>query len=86
MTVELIGEGHKYVMTVSKKGPTTYFLNMNDSSIDLEAHRLSDGGLLISMDGACHTTYMKEEVGNYRIVVGNKTCEFGKENDPTVLR
>lgn len=38
------------------------------------------------MDGGSHTTYMKEEVGNYRIVIGNKTCVFEKENDPAVLR
>ena len=59
---------------------------MNDSYIEAEAHRLSDGGLLVSVDGSSFTTYMKEEVGSYRIVVGNKTCVFEKENDPTVLR
>jgi len=29
---------------------------------------------------------MREEVNSYRIVIGNKTCIFEKENDPTVLR
>ncbi len=48
--------------------------------------RLSDGGLLVSLDGSSHTTYMKEEVGGYRIIIGNKTCVFEKDNDPTVLR
>ena len=49
-------------------------------------NRLSDGGLLVSVDGSSYTTYMKEEVNNYRIVVGNKTCQFEKENDPSILR
>ena len=40
----------------------------------------------MSVDGSAHTTYMKEEVGSYRVVIGNKTCVFEKENDPTVLR
>jgi len=26
-------------------------------------HRLSDGSLLLSMDGSSHSTYMREEVG-----------------------
>lgn len=29
---------------------------------------------------------MKEEVDRYRIVIGNQTCVFEKENDPTILR
>lgn len=59
---------------------------MNNTSIEVDAHRLSDGGLLVSVDGASHTTYMKEEVSSYRIVIGHKTCVFDKENDPTLLR
>ena len=49
-------------------------------------YRLSDGGLLLSFDGSSYTTYMKEEVSSYRIVIGHKTCVFEKENDPTLLR
>ncbi|KAJ8315639.1 LOW QUALITY PROTEIN: hypothetical protein KUTeg_007789 [Tegillarca granosa] len=71
---------------VVKTGPTNYFLCMNDSSLDIEAHRLSDGGLLLSLDGSSYTTYMKEQVGSYRITIGNKTCVMQKENDPTILR
>jgi len=51
-----------------------------------ECLRLSDGGLLVSIDGSSYTTYMREEVNSYRIVIGNKTCIFEKENDPTALR
>uniref|UniRef100_A0A8D1HGN7 Acetyl-CoA carboxylase beta n=1 Tax=Sus scrofa TaxID=9823 RepID=A0A8D1HGN7_PIG len=29
---------------------------------------------------------MKEEVNSYRLTIGNKTCVFEKENDPTILR
>jgi len=48
--------------------------------------RLSDGGLLVSIDGSSYTTYMREEVNSYRVIIGNKTCIFEKENDPTALR
>lgn len=43
-------------------------------------------GMLLSVDGASFTTYMKEEVDRYRIVIGNQTCVFEKENDPSLLR
>lgn len=59
---------------------------MNDSYQEVEVHRLSDGGMLLSLDGASYTTYMKEEIDRYRIVVGNQTCVFEKESDPSVLR
>ncbi|KAK3098334.1 hypothetical protein FSP39_018526, partial [Pinctada imbricata] len=84
--VEFILESVKYCCQVVKTGQNSYFLCMNDSVIDVEAHRLSDGGLLISFDGASYTTYMKEQVSSYRIIIGNKTCVLHKENDPTVLR
>ncbi|XP_074643040.1 acetyl-CoA carboxylase-like isoform X2 [Tubulanus polymorphus] len=84
--VELINEGLKYVVEVTKTSPSSYFLGMNDSSIDVDVHKLSDGGMLLSLDGSSYTTYMKEEVGSYRITIGNKICVFEKENDPTILR
>ena len=59
---------------------------MNGSLLEVEVHRLSDGSLLLSLDGASHTTYAKEEVDSYRIVISGKTCVFEKENDPTNLR
>jgi acetyl-CoA carboxylase / biotin carboxylase 1 len=43
-------------------------------------------GLLLSVDGSSFTTYMKEEVDRWRIVIGNQTCVFEKENDPSLLR
>ena len=86
MNVELIYEGVKYAVEVTKSGPNSYFLVMNGTYKEVEIHRLTDSGLLLSVDGASHTTYMREEVDRYRVVIGNKTCVFEKENDPTILR
>ena len=47
---------------------------------------MTDGSLLLSLDGTSHNTYCKEEVDKYRIVIDGKTCVFEKENDPTTLR
>ena len=59
---------------------------MNGSLLEVAVHWMSDGSLLLSLDGASYTTYMKEEVDKYRVVIGGKTCVFEKENDPTKLR
>ncbi|XP_031193342.1 acetyl-CoA carboxylase 2 isoform X3 [Mastomys coucha] len=84
--VELIYGGIKYVLKVARQSLTMFVLIMNGCHIEIDAHRLNDGGLLLSYNGSSYTTYMKEEVDSYRITIGNKTCVFEKENDPTVLR
>ncbi|XP_053621987.1 acetyl-CoA carboxylase isoform X1 [Plodia interpunctella] len=84
--VELIHSGHKYKITATKSGPTSYFLAMNGSFKEMEVHKLSDGGILLSIDGASYTTYLKDEVDKYRIVIGNQTVVFEKEKDPSKLR
>lgn len=86
VNVELIHEGYKYKLQTTKSGPNSYFLIMNGSFKEIETHRLSDGGILLSVDGSSYTTYMKEEVDRYRVVIGNQTCVFEKENDPSQLR
>ncbi|ODN03712.1 Acetyl-CoA carboxylase 2 [Orchesella cincta] len=86
VSVELINEGTKYKVEAVKSGPNQYFLVMNDSIKEVEVHRMSDGGLLVSTDMQSFNTYMKEEVDRYRVVIGNQTCVFEKENDPTLLR
>ncbi|EHB01548.1 Acetyl-CoA carboxylase 2 [Heterocephalus glaber] len=71
---------------VARQSLTMFILIMNGSYIEIDAHQLNDGGLLLSYNGSSYTTYMKEEVDSYRITIGNKTCVFEKENDLTVLR
>ena len=84
--IELINDGYKYKVQATKSGTNSYFLVMNGSYKEVEIHRLSDGGLLLSLDGGSFTTYMREEVDRYRIVIGNQTCVFDKDNDPSLLR
>lgn len=86
LQVELINDGYKYKVQAAKSGPNNYFLVMNGSYKEVEIHRMSDGGLLLSLDGASFTTYMREEVDRYRIMLGNQTCIFEKDNDPSLLR
>lgn len=50
---------------VARQSPTTYVIIMNDSDIEVDVHRLSDGGLLLSYGGSSYTTYMKEEIDRF---------------------
>ncbi|XP_062514869.1 acetyl-CoA carboxylase-like [Corticium candelabrum] len=84
--VDLIYENMKYVVQVYQCALEGYFVLLNNSWIKLEVHRMSDGGLLFSIAGNSYSTYMKEEVDQYRIIIGGKTCIFGKECDPSILR
>lgn len=47
---------------VARQSPTMFVLIMNNCHIEIDAHRLNDGGLLLSYNGNSYTTYMKEEV------------------------
>jgi acetyl-CoA carboxylase/biotin carboxylase 1 len=85
VNVDLIYEGVKYELRVTKTGPTQYIVELGDSAKEAEVHRMTDGQLLVSVDGLTHTTYMHESSEHYRVVVGNQTVVFEKENDPTVL-
>lgn len=51
-----------FFLQVARQSPTTYVIMMNSSNIEIDVHRLSDGGLLLCYNGSSHTTYMKEEV------------------------
>lgn len=38
---------------------------MNGTHIEIDVHRLNDGGLLLSYNGNSYTTYMKEETDRW---------------------
>ncbi|RMZ92777.1 acetyl- carboxylase 1 isoform X1, partial [Brachionus plicatilis] len=84
--VELVQDNYKYVLTATKCGPNHYILVMNQSYVEVEVHRLIDGGLLVNLDGSSYVTFLVEDVSTYRVTIGIQTCVFQKQNDPTVLR
>lgn len=50
---------------VARQSLTMFVLIMNGCHIEIDAHRLNDGGLLLSYNGSSYTTYMKEEINRY---------------------
>ncbi|KAI2465313.1 acetyl-CoA carboxylase [Annulohypoxylon bovei var. microspora] len=84
--IDFIYEGHRYKFTATRAALDSYHLFINGSKCSVGVRALSDGGLLILLDGRSHSVYWKEEVGATRISVDSKTCLLEQENDPTQLR
>jgi acetyl-CoA carboxylase/biotin carboxylase 1 len=84
--IEFIYEGQRYKFTATRSSIETYTLFINGSKVEVGVRALTDGGLLVSLDGKSHNVYWKEEVGATRLSVDSKTCLLEVENDPTQLR
>ena len=85
-TIDFIYEGYRYKFTATRASPESYTLFVNGSKCLVGVRALSDGGLLVLLDGHSHNVYWKEEVGATRISIDSKTCLLEQENDPTQLR
>ncbi|KAI8874091.1 hypothetical protein GQ42DRAFT_160031 [Ramicandelaber brevisporus] len=84
--VDFIYEGQRFRFAATKASPESYWLFINGSRVLVSAKKLSDGGLLVLLDGISHTIYAREEVGATRLMIDGKTCLLEQENDPTQLR
>ena len=84
--IDFIYEGHRYKFTATRSSLDSYHLFINGSKCAVGVRALSDGGLLILLNGRSHNVYWKEEVGATRMSVDGKTCLLEQENDPTQLR
>lgn len=85
-SVEFIYEEVRFNFTVTRSAPGVYTLYLNGTKTEVGVRDLSDGGLLISLDGKSHTTYSRDEVQATRLMIDGKTCLLEKESDPTQLR
>ena len=84
--IEFIYEGFKYKFTITRSSVDSYSLFVNGSKCSVGVRALSDGGLLVLLDGRSHNVYWKEEAAATRLSVDSKTCLLEQENDPTQLR
>jgi acetyl-CoA carboxylase / biotin carboxylase 1 len=84
--IDFIYEGYRYKFTATRSSADSYHLFINGSKCSVSVRALSDGGLLILLDGRSHNVYWKDEVGATRLSVDSKTCLLEQENDPTQLR
>ena len=83
---EFIYEGVRYSFAMAKSSLHSFTLYLNGGRIFVGSRTLSDGGLLISLEGATHTVYWREEVGAMVLSIDSKTTMIEDEQDPTQLR
>jgi acetyl-CoA carboxylase/biotin carboxylase 1 len=83
---EFINEGVRYSFAMAKSSQHSFTLYLNGGRVFVGCRTLSDGGLLISLEGASHTVYWREEVGAMVLSVDSKTTMIEDEQDPTQLR
>lgn len=88
--VDLVHRNKKFRFHVAKIDDhslnITNVLNQNKSSIEVEVHQLSDGGLLCNFYNTNNTVYLREEADSFRVTVNNKVTIFTKETDPSILK
>lgn len=84
--IDFIYDGHRYKFTATRSSVDSYHLFINGSKCSVGVRALTDGGLLVLLNGRSHNVYWKEEVGATRLSVDSKTCLLEQENDPTQLR
>lgn len=84
--IDFIYDNEHFRFTSTRSSPESYRLFLNGSRVEVAVRQLSDGGLLIGIDGKSHVVYYKDEMGNTRLSVDSKTCLLEVENDPTQLR
>lgn len=83
---EFIYENVRYSFAMAKSSQYSFTLYLNGGRIFVGSRTLSDGGLLISLEGASHTVYWREEVGAMVLSIDSKTTMIEDEQDPTQLR
>lgn len=84
--VDFIYEGARYKFTATRASLDSYHLFINGSKCSVGVRALTDGGLLVLLNGRSHNVYWKEEAAATRMSVDGKTCLLEQENDPTQLR
>ncbi|KAJ2394019.1 acetyl-coenzyme-A carboxylase, partial [Coemansia sp. RSA 2603] len=84
--VEFIYEGVRYRFIANRTGPTGWILYVNGCKVAVDVRPLSDGGVLVLLDGKSHACYSSPEVGATRLLIDERTCLLEEEVDPTQLR
>ncbi|EIW67071.1 hypothetical protein TREMEDRAFT_40657 [Tremella mesenterica DSM 1558] len=83
---DFIYENVRYSFAMAKSSLHSFNLYLNGGRIYVGCRSLSDGGLLVSLAGASHTIYWREEVGAMVLSIDSKTTMIEDEQDPTQLR
>jgi hypothetical protein len=61
-------------------------LTMNDTHLRVDLRKMKDGTSLVRFNDTSFVTHVKEDISQYRVLVGGKMCIFDKEKDPSICR
>ncbi|OMJ20767.1 Acetyl-CoA carboxylase [Smittium culicis] len=84
--IEFIYDDVRYIFKAFRTGPNSFTLEINNSKVQVELRMLSDGGILVSIDGNTHPCYIHNEVGALRLQIDEHVVLLLEDSDPTVLR
>ncbi|CAG8461604.1 13367_t:CDS:2 [Racocetra fulgida] len=84
--IDFIYEGTLYKFIATQFAPESFMLYLNGSKVQVSIRALSDGGLLVLLDGKSHTCYFRKEAQGTRLMIDDKNCLLEQGNDPTQLR
>lgn len=84
--VHFVYENMQYRLMVTVSGDAQFALDLNGSTLSVSALKMTDGGLLIAINGKNQVTYWKEEPESIRLTINSRTCLITKESDPSVIR
>jgi acetyl-CoA carboxylase/biotin carboxylase 1 len=76
----------KYILKAVCSGKNRFSFEMNETFKEAEYIEMSDGGLIIIVDGKSHVTYSKEESNGLFLIIDDNDCIFTKEFDPSKIR
>jgi acetyl-CoA carboxylase/biotin carboxylase 1 len=87
--VDLIFAETHFQFVVRRTGPYHFLLSVphdTQHAVLAELRPLSDGGVLVLIDGHKHTCYSREDATGLRLQYDGRTLVFENENDPSQLR
>ncbi|KAJ3268627.1 acetyl-coenzyme-A carboxylase [Terramyces sp. JEL0728] len=83
---EFIINNIQYRFVVYCTGPESLSITHENQKLNVVAKPLSDGGILVVINGKSNVVYLKDEPNGTTLVVDGSTFLMEKENDPTQLR
>ncbi|GMR60829.1 hypothetical protein PMAYCL1PPCAC_31024 [Pristionchus mayeri] len=83
---DLIKDMKIYKVRVSRSGPLTFIIYLNNATTTVEIRQLGDNSLLVSHGEKSHMCHLEETSDKFKVTIGRSIVIFEKDNDPTILK
>ena len=82
---DLMLDNDKYSVLVTRTAVNSLRVELNGTHVDVVFRKLSDGGLLLQVDGSSALVHAEEESVGTRLTINNLTCLLSNEHDLSCL-